>query len=118
MEKNNGVNKKVQWYVSAVDTYTYDSFRIILDEEKMEETECADGKTRKLWKCDYDFICIILENKSYKNYNFTVHKKVGNSSIKECHLLRSHLRKKRLSTKINPLIRKAKKLKKTKSPST
>lgn len=96
MGKDRKTIRKIQWYIVAGDDYTYQSLRGMLSEDDIEVKECVDGVERKLWNCDYDSVCKIFENKSYKNFNFTIHKKVGDSPIKECHLSFSKLTIKRL----------------------
>lgn len=96
MEKNSKTIRKIQWYIVAGNGYTYQSLLEMLSEDDIEVKECVDGVERKLWKCDYDSVCKILKNKEYKSFDFTIHKKVGDSPIRECHLSYSKLTIKRL----------------------
>lgn len=103
MAKNKEIIGNVQWYLQTDHSMTFQSLVEFFGEDITLLKKCSvkiDGKERieerKLWPCTYKVVCLFLNNKSSKNLEFTVHKQVGNSSIKQCFITYSKLRLKKI----------------------
>jgi len=66
------------WFIYTNDGYTNEAIsRELSSEDTVDGVECSDGITRKLWKCDGQFVTKILKNKKQKNFDFEIFKKEG-----------------------------------------
>lgn len=79
-------NKKlIFWFIGTDDGYTNEAIsRELPPEDTMDGIECYDGVTRKLWKCDGQFVTKMLKNKKQKHLDFNIFKREGkDGSIKK-----------------------------------
>jgi len=74
------------WYIEPInnDAYTNKICTSELDEQNAcREMLCEDGKRRNLWRCDYQTVGIMRQNRQQLNLRFRVFVQEGGGKIRE-----------------------------------
>lgn len=75
-------NRVYTWYIEPLDSYTSQVIASRLDAGNfLDGVVCGDGKTRMLWRCDYDFVNFISRSRAQLSLQFDIFNQFGQETI-------------------------------------
>lgn len=80
--------RKYTWYVEPLSDQTNSIISAhIIEESAIADcvaVECADGKRRNLWRCNFNLVSFLRDSKECLNLKFRVFNQVANGLVRLC----------------------------------